>query len=502
MTTAPGLESNLRAAIAQRLGESRFGLWFGEGVRLGLSDDGLEVGVPNSFFRDWIQGHYARNLAEAAREVTGRSLQVKFRVDGEAPPPLGHVVEPPPADANDRPSASPSKSISIPLPKTDTPPVDQSSQTPRLAQAQTQAQAPPSIQAPVSTRTSNGPSRPLRRLDDFVTGPGNRLAHAACMELIQTMGQSFNPLVIQGGVGLGKTHLLEGISASLRTRRPGMKVIQTTAEAFTNGFLDAMRTGSLGHFRARYRGAEALLVDDVHFLAAKKATQEEFLHTFNALVSDGSMIVLACDQHPRQIPKLTDELATRFLGGMVVKVEAPDPATRRSILRAKAAARGVVVPESILNYVAEHLRASVRELEGALHSLIAHASMTGKKLDLALAKVALRDTIRHTARAVALKDVEKAVCQLFQVEAEALKADNRARGVAYPRMIAMYLARKHTGAAYSEIGRFFGGRNHSTVISAEKKVLAWIKEESQGGLLSGFESINDILGSLEQALGA
>ena len=393
MTTHAPMESTLRAAVAERLGESRFGLWFGEGVRLGVADDSLEVAVPNAFFRDWIQGHFATNLVEAAREVTGRSLRLAFRVDGEAPPPLGHVVEGPPADANDRPSKAPT----VPIPG---PPVDR----PR---AQVQAPVSPPITAPST------PSRPPRKLGDFVTGPGNRLAHAAAMELVQSAGGSFNPLVIQGAVGLGKTHLLEGIGAALRARHPGMKVVHLTAEAFTNGFLDAMRHGTLTAFRARYRGAGALLVDDIHFLAAKKATQDEFLHTFNALIADGAPIILTSDQHPRQIAKLTDELATRFLGGMVVKLDAPDPATRRAILKAKAAARGVIVPEAVLAYVADHLRASVRELEGALHSLIAHASMTGKRLDLALAKTALRDTIRHTAKAVAMKDVEKAVCQLF-----------------------------------------------------------------------------------------
>jgi chromosomal replication initiator protein len=483
MTTQQGIESTLRAALAERVGESRFGLWFGEGVRLGLGDDSLEVGVPNTFFRDWIQGHFAGNLVDAAREVTGRSLRLSFRIDGEAPPPLGHVIDPPPPDANDRPLAPP-KTIPMPSPSP-LPPIDR-----------------PRSQIPTPNPSTQTHSRPPRKLEDFVTGSGNRLAHAASVELVQTLGGSFNPLVIQGGVGLGKTHLLEGIGAALRARHPGIKVIQITAEAFTNGFLDAMRHGTLTAFRARYRGAGALIVDDIHFLAAKKATQDEFLHTFNALVADGSPIILATDQHPRQIPKLTDELATRFLGGMVVKLEAPDPLTRRAILKAKAAARGVVIPEAVLAYVADHLRASVRELEGALHSLIAHASMTGKKLDLALAKTALRDTIRHTAKAVALKDVEKVVCQLFQIEPDALKADNRARAVAYPRMLAMYLARKHTGAAYSEIGRFFGGRNHSTVISAEKKVLGWLKDEARNALLAGFETMGDILNSLERTLGA
>jgi len=480
MIQQSGVETTLRAAMAERLGESRFGLWFGEGVRLGVADDSdsLEVGVPNAFFRDWIQGHFAGNLIDAAREVTGRSLRLAFRVADEAPPPLGHVVEPPPPDANDRPAGP---SIPAPLPN---PPVDR----PRAHQAHATPPAPM--------------ARPPRRLDDFVIGPGNRLAHAAAMELVQSGGASFNPLVIQGGVGLGKTHLLEGIGAALRARHPGLKVVHLTAEAFTNGFLEAMRHGSLNSFRAKYRGAGALLVDDVHFLAAKKATQDEFLHTFNALVAEGVPIILTADQHPRQIAKLTDELATRFLGGMVVKLDAPDPAGRRAILKSKAAARGVILPEAVLSYVADHLRASVRELEGALHSLIAHATMTGKKLDLGLAKTALRDTIRHTARAVALKDVERAVCQLFGIEPEALKAENRARAVAYPRMLAMYLARKHTGAAYSEIGRFFGGRNHSTVISAEKKVAGWLRDEARNGLLAGFETMGDILNALERTLGA
>ena len=315
-------------------------------------------------------------------------------------------------------------------------------------------------------------------------------------------GAGFNPLVVHSGVGLGKTHLLDGFAHAVRTRKPGARLLHVTAEAFTNGFLDALRGGTLPSFRSRYRNAEALVVDDVHFIAAKRATQDEFLHTFNALIADGVPVVLAADRHPRQIAKLTDELATRFLGGMVVKIDAPDQATRRAILHAKALAKKVDVPGAVLDYIAEHLRASVRELEGALHSLIAHAVLSGRRLDLSLARTALRDTIRHTAAAVGLRDVERAVCELFQVEPDALKSDSRTRASSYPRMLAMYLSRKHTGAAYSEIGRFFGGRNHSTVISAEKKVLSWLKDERQSPPLAGFETVADILATLERTLGA
>lgn len=481
------LESLLRAAVAERLGSARFGLWFGEGVRLGVADDALEVGVPNAFFREWIQSHFAGSLIEAAEAVSGRSLRLTFRVDDEAQPKTGHLIDPPPPEERRKPKPGGKVPI-LPEPEPQAPPL------PPSERPRTQAQ-PQVAQAPA-------PARPARRLDDFVTGPCNRLAHAAAAEMAAAAGASFNPLVIHAGVGLGKTHLLEGIGQALRVRHPGVRVIQVTAEAFTNGFLDAMRSGTLSSFRAKFRGAGALAIDDVHFLASKRATQDEFLHTFNALMSTGAPIILTSDQHPRQVAKLTDELATRFLGGMVVKLDAPDANTRRAILKAKAAARGVDVPEPVIAYVAEHLRASVRELEGALHSLIAHAVLTGKRLDLNLAKSALRDTIRHTAQAVALKDVERAICQLFQIDADALKSDSRARASAYPRMLAMYLARKHTGAAYSEIGRFFGGRNHSTVISAEKKVVAWLKDEERNGLLAGFETVSDVLATLERSLGA
>jgi chromosomal replication initiator protein len=354
---------------------------------------------------------------------------------------------------------------------------------------------PPSPPAP-------RPGPPSRRLDDFVAGPCNRLALAAAVEMAESLGGSFNPLVIHGAIGLGKTHLMEGVAHGLRSRRPGLKVLQVTAEGFTNGFLDALRGGALSGFRARIRGADAFVVDDVHFIAAKRATQDEFLHTFNALIARGAPVVLAADRHPRAIAKLTEELATRFLGGMVVKLDAPDASTRRAILQAKAAARGVDVPGAVLDYMAENLRASVRELEGALNCLIAHAVLTGKRLDLALARSALRETVRHTATAVGLRDVERVVCALFQIDAETLRSDARSRAATFPRMLAMYLARKHAGAAFSEIGRFFGGRNHSTVISAEKKVRSWLEVDEHRPALAGFETVSEVLSSLESALGA
>jgi chromosomal replication initiator protein len=476
MGSATGMdESKLRAAVAERIGDAKFGLWFGEGVRLGVDGDSLFVGVPNGFFREWIQSHYSENLLDAARAVLGRPLRLDFRIDAEAEPKPKDVIEVTPGGGR---------------------------KTGPLVTIPTKPSPSNPTQQPERERPTRNQARPPKRLEEFVVGQCNRLAHAAAVEMSHSSGSAFNPLVVHGAVGLGKTHLLEGIGASLRLRHPGINVAHVTAESFTNGFLDSMRAGSLASFRGKYRKAGALIVDDVHFLAGTRATQNEFLHTFNALISAGAPIIVSCDQHPRLINKLMDELVTRFLGGMVVRLDPPDLDTRCALLKAKAAARRVDVPDPVIWYVAEHLRASVRELEGALHSLLAHATLTGKRLDLNLAKSALRDMIRHTAQAVALKDVERAICGLFGIDPEALRSDGRARSLAHPRMLAMYLARKHTGAAYSEIGRFFGGRNHSTVIAAEKKVAGWLQEEQRHGLLAGFESVADVLATLERQLGA
>ena len=416
------LESALCAVVAERLGELRFGLWFGEEVHLGLSGDGdaLEVQVPNAFFREWIRSHFSTSLVEAAQVVTGRQVRLSFAIQNEIDPLPGDVVEP---DV-DRSQQRPGSTVTVPIPGNPKTPLSfpaphpaspDRSPTPRFKppatdriQSQNHAQRPANGQAsrpglpglPVAIRSP-------RLLDDFVTGPSNQLAHAASREMIQTAGKAFNPLVIHGGVGLGKTHLLEAITQGLRQVHPSLNVLSITAEAFTNSFLESMRAGTLGGFRTRYRGLGALALDDVHFLAGTRATQNEFLHTFNSLIVRGAPIILTADQHPRRISRLTEELVTRFLGGMVVKLEIPDLATRRAILQARSEARGVSVPGTVLDYIAEHLRTSVRELEGAIHSVIAHALLTGKRLDMVLAKAALRDTIHHTAQAVGLRDVER-----------------------------------------------------------------------------------------------
>src|SRR5439155_3954297 len=272
-------------------------------------------------------------------------------------------------------------------------------------------------------------------------------------------------------VGTGKTHLLEGIYAGLRKRQPEWRVVFAAAEEFTNRFLPAMRLGKLASFRKHFRECDALLIDDLHFLAGKRATQEEFLHTFDALYSDGRPVVVSCDCHPRLAEQFLPELADRLLGGAVWGLMQPDPATRLDLLRAKSAAPGEPgLPEAVLHLLAEQLRGNVRELEGALHSIRHVSRVAGRPVDLALAREALGELLRNSVRVARLEDVDRAVCGVLRLDTGALQSKQRSWSQAHPRMLAMYLARKHTTATYLEVGQFFGGRNHSTAVAAEKKV--------------------------------
>ena len=499
------LEEALRSAVSDRIGVTRFSLWFGGNVRLLLSRDGdsLIVHVPDSFFRDWIERHYTSSLVDAVQAILGRRLRVLVQILDENELGLGHSTEPEsrPHTLNIKNQKADGFTSLIPGNQRLTRPASLS-----LAESPTRSRSAQSAidqlnQSRIGSQSgrlalSESTSRPLRRIEDFVTGSSNRIAVAAASEIAQSAGLTFNPLMIHSGIGLGKTHLLEGINNSLGVFHPKLQIVQLNAEAFTNSFVESMRTGTLNGFRAD-RTAGGLIVDDVQFLAAKRATMLEFLYTFDALYNKGAPIILAADQHPRQISRLTDELVTRFLGGMVVRIEPPDLVTRQAILRAKANARGIEVPDSVVVYIAEHLRASIRELEGALYTVITQSILTGRRLDVSLAQCALRESIRHTIVSIGIRDVERVVCNLFQVKPEALRSEV---GLcidlpSYDRNVPLS---EDTGAAYSEIGRHFGGRNHTTVIAAEKKVNKWVKSEKRIVLLPGFETIADLLSDLER----
>jgi chromosomal replication initiator protein len=412
------------------------------------------VGVPNHFFQEWLQNTFAEAVRDAASAVLERPMKVRFTIDPELFQKARQAQE----EVRRKTGIVPG-----PLFPHEQPP-------PR----QPQRDGPASPPAGTPKRT-----RRWHRLSDFVVGACNRVAYASAVSVIEAPGESANPLVLHGPVGTGKTHLLEGIYAGLRKGHPDWHVCFVTAEDFTNRFVQAMRSGKLGEFRKRYRDCDALLLDDLDFLAGKRATQEEFLHTFDALHAEGRQVVLTCDCHPKLAGELAPELTDRLMGGALWGLTPPDFHTRLALLQLKSAQGGTVLPADVLRHVAEKLCGNVRELEGAVHSLRHYSHVMGRPVDLDLAREALSDLLRHAVRVLHLVDVDRAVCRVLRLESGALQSPRRSWAVSHPRMLAMYLARRHTAAAYSDIGRYFGGRNHSTAVAAEKKVRRWLQDDGE-----------------------
>ena len=310
-------------------------------------------------------------------------------------------------------------------------------------------------------------------------GPSNRMAFSIARSVAESPGQQYNPFFVHGGCGLGKTHILQAICNHLKEHSPHYRVRYVTGEAFTNQFIYSVKTGNREMFRQEFRSLDVLILDDIHFLANKKATQEEFLHTFNHIDAGGKQIVMASDAHPKMIGHLSGSLVTRFVSGMVVKIEPPEFPTRCEILRRQAAKTGRHLAEPVVEYIAENIRGNVRELEGALIKLIAFASVSHQPLTVAVAKHALHDHFQRTAPIVQLSDIETIVGMFFGLTPADLHTSRKTRTIALARGIAMFLARKHTDMSFPEIGRFMGNKNHSTVILACRKLDRILQEEGE-----------------------
>jgi chromosomal replication initiator protein len=430
----------LERAIIQRIGKPRYNLWFEKHTQFRWNDDQLTVGVPNLFQQNYLESKFGTDVGRAAAEVFGHPVPVRFCIDGALFQAARREQE-------------------------------------NVKQATAIEESKPEEKRSNLER-ANKRVRRWNRLTDFVVGPCNRVAHASALSVVEGPGQGPNPLVLHGTVGTGKTHLLEGIYAGIRKARPEWNVRFATAEEFTNGFLHAMHGGKLATFRRRFRECDALLVDDLHFLASKRATCEEFLHTFDALHAENRQVVVTCDCHPRLTDEFTAEITDRLLGGAVWGLAPPDADTRLAILRVRATRLGEpVVSDDVLRHLAEKLRGNVRELDGALHTLRHYTAVTGKPMNRELADEVLADLLRHSVRVVLLADIDGALCSVLKLETGALQVRQRVWAVSHPRMLAMYLARKHTGASYGEIGSHYGGRNHSTAVAAEKKVRTWLRDD-------------------------
>jgi len=422
--------------IQKAISHQRFSLWFKNVELLSHADSRVVIGTPNLFIQEWLQGHYHNLIADSFQTVTGQRPDVDFRVD----PQLFH----------------------------------------RMRAQQSQDRTTTEAEISLRKNPAKKPAPQFRKdllLDNFVVGPCNSLAHAAAIEVANGTSNMYNPLFIHGGVGLGKTHLLHGICNEYLRREKAARIIYVSGEGFTNQFLFALRNGSLDSFRHSFRSADLLVIDDIHFIANTRATQQEFLHTFNELTCSHKQIVMASDAHPMQIKSLQQGIVNRCIAGMVADLQKPDYQTRLAILREKTRKLSRHFPVSVLEYIARHIDGNVRELEGAVTTSVAYAALTKTPISLDSSREVLSQLLGIKSSAVTLETIESATTEHFGLKKGALRSKSRARSVSVPRQTAFYLARELTECSYNEIGDFFGGRSHCTAISGFRRIEDLLKKD-------------------------
>ena len=408
------LWDEILARIESKVNRHSFATWFRPTSYLSLDGSRLMVGVPNPQFREWLTKNYQGVLTEALNELGRADVHVIFEEAAEA--------------------AAPSQGTSA------TPERDSSSLNPKYT------------------------------FDSFVVGSSNQFAHAAARAVAEIPSKSYNPLFMYGGVGLGKTHLMHAIGHYIQARQKRLNLLYISADRFINEMINAIRFDRLPAFRQKYRSIDVLLVDDIQFIAGKDRTQEEFFHIFNALHDAQKQIVISSDCPPRQIPTLEERLHSRFEWGLIADIQPPDIETKVAILRKKAEAERVEIPENVALFIASKVRTNIRELEGSLIRLIAYASLTGRDIDLPLAQEVLKDLLHTEEKPITIEMIQKFVADHYNVKLTDLKAKNNAKSVVVPRQIAMYLTKTLTGASLPEIGKEFGGKHHSTVIHSVSKI--------------------------------
>lgn len=401
------------------------------------------IGVPNKFFGEWLHTHYGSLLAEAMTVARGGGdVAVTFVVFQK---PSARVADPHVVPAPTRGAGQ--------------------------------------------LKTKRGMLlNPRYTFKNFVVGAGNQFAHAACMAVAEQPGKTYNPLFIYGGVGLGKTHLLNAIGNHV-AEHTDLRIVYLTTEQFTNEVINSIRYDKMMDLRKRYRHIDMLMIDDIQFLVGKERTQEEFFHTFNALYEGHKQIVLSSDRFPKDMPDIEERLRSRFEWGLIADLQPPDVETRIAILRKKSEDEGVKLPEDVIHFLSATMKSNIRELEGSLVRLGAYASLTGQVITLEMAKNVLRDLIGDKKKIVAMEDIQEAVCSQFHVKMTELKSRRRSKTLVHPRQIAMYLCRELTDASYPEIGRQFGGKDHTTIIHACRQVAK--AKETDAALHATIETLKE-----------
>ncbi len=430
----------IASGIQPHVSTDAFQRWFAAIELVAADEVALTFQVPNTIYQLWIESNYLNLVESATLAVLGSPREIKFRVceNGKA-----------------EPSAQPTAELAS---------------EPAPSRIQEKDPEPGNVQG----------MNPRYSFETFVVGSNNQFAHAAALAVAQSPAKTYNPLFVYGGVGLGKTHLMQAIGQQVIDRKKNFKVMYLSSERFTNEFIDAIQHNTLVKFRKRYRQTDLLLIDDIHFLAGKERSQEEFFHTFNTLFDGRKQIVLSSDRPASEITNLEQRLVSRFEWGLTAELQPPDIETRMAILRKKAQILHVQLSQEILEFLAERVRTNVRRLEGALMRVASFVSLSGREVSRETVEQLLRDILQEEAKkTVTIDQIQKKVAEHFDVRLADMTSIRRPANIAFPRQIAMYLARRHTKASLNEIGDAFGGRDHGTVLHAYKTVTERMKKEDQ-----------------------
>ncbi|MBU3738398.1 MAG: chromosomal replication initiator protein DnaA [Rhodoferax sp.] len=429
----PSLWQTCTEQLAQELPEQQFNTWIRPLVAR-ASDDAsrLTLFVGNRFKLDWVRAQYAGRIAALLERFSGQPIALELALSPrEAPAPA-------------------------PAPST---------AAPELA-----APAAPAAASPDRDNLPRNRLNPALTFDSLVEGSANRMARAAAMHVAQSPGQLYNPLFIYGGVGLGKTHLMHAVGNQLLAERPQAKVLYIHAEQFVSDVVKAFQRKAFDEFKAHYHSLDLLLIDDVQFFANKERSQEEFFNAFEALLAKKSHIVMTSDTYPKGLADIHERLVSRFDAGLTVAIEPPELEMRVAILINKAQAEGVTMPEEVAFFVAKNVRSNVRELEGALRKILAYSRFNQKDISILLAREALRDLLSIQNRQISVENIQKTVADYYKIKVADMYSKKRPASIARPRQIAMYLAKELTQKSLPEIGELFGGRDHTTVLHAVRKI--------------------------------
>ncbi|MCE9527312.1 MAG: hypothetical protein K8R36_14795 [Planctomycetales bacterium] len=484
--------SLILSRIAGRVGKERLEMWLGVGAEIRVEDQKLHILLADGFKLERLR-RGRKDILAAAAEVLGFEPELVLAVN--KPLPLFDKLEATDDDVR-RGSPTPTNSSSEGLPVSESEPV-----LLPLPLGERRGEGPATVtdSEQVPPPTFKPYRRPFANLHSFVVGDGNRVAHAAAISTLSNPGQ-VSPVLYYGPPGCGKSHLLEGIWCQAKQSSQVKRVIYLTAEQFTTHFVEALKGAGLPSFRRKYREVELLLIDDVQFFAGKQSTLVEVLYTIDTLLREGRQLIFAADRPPSELRPLGPEIITRLTGGLVCGIQAADYATRLEILRGLAGQKSLTVPEEVLAYLAAQLPGDARQLAGAMHRLAAAAYAYEATINLEFVQHTLADLMQATRRAVRLPEIAGAVCNLFGLETEQMQSGGKSPAVSHPRMLAMWLARKYTRSAYSEISRYFGRKSHSTVLSAEDKVGEWLASGKTLPLPHGQCTVEEALRRVEAQL--